>query len=210
MFGSCGRFLVIFIIAGIGFHAGVEAGVTYPRWGRNTCPSGASLVYKGYMGSNDFRQGGGGADYVCLPDTPEWGNYKDGFQTLNRIYGTEYEDADPSTILSKANNGGNSLMNYDAVCAVCLVASRSMQIMIPAKRTCPTGWTMEYQGYLASEHYTVGKSMFICLDEAPEAVPATSAHLDGARLYVVEGSCGTLPCLPYVEGRELTCVVCTK
>ena len=33
---------------------------------------------------------------------------------------------------------------------------------------------------------------------------------NGALLYLVEGVCGTLPCLPYVNGRELTCAVCTK
>jgi len=51
---------------------------------------------------------------------------------------------------------------------------------------------------------------YICVDEDAEYVPGTQANKDGALLYPVEGVCGSLPCNPYVNGRELTCAVCTK
>ena len=161
------------------------------------------------MGGNHYTQGGA-ANYVCLPDSPEYGNTKDGYQYENRMYGTEYETWDSETIFSKANNVNMTLQNYDAVCAVCFVSNRSTEIMIPAKRTCPSGWTLEYRGYLAAEHYSQGRTMFICLDEAPEAVPGSYADNNGALLYAVEGNCGSLACPPYEDGWELACVVCTK
>ena len=147
------------------------------------------------MGGNHYSHGGG-ADYVCLPDIPQWGNVKDGFQNQNRMHGTEYDTRDSETIFSKANKGGKSLHDNDAVCVVCLVPSRSIQIMIPAKRTCPAGWTMEYRGYLTAEQYTQGRTVFICLDEAPESLPGSFSNNDGALLYAVEGYCGSLPCPP--------------
>ena len=51
---------------------------------------------------------------------------------------------------------------------------------------------------------------FVCLDEEPEAVSGSHQDFDGALFYAVEGICGSLQCPPYVNGWELTCVVCTK
>ena len=31
------------------------------------------------------------------------------------------------------------------------------------------GWTLEYRGYLAAQHYNQARTVFICLDEAPES-----------------------------------------
>ena len=52
-------------------------------------------------------------------------------------------------------------------------------------------------------------SDFICVDGDPEYVPGSNANKGGALLHAVEGVCGSLRCLPYVSGRELTCAVCT-
>ena len=62
-----------------------------------------------------------------------------------------------------------------------------------------------------TEYYAHRSSQdFICVDEDPEYVPGSGANKDGALLYPVQGRCGSLPCGPYVGGRELTCAVCTK
>ena len=55
-----------------------------------------------------------------------------------------------------------------------------------------------------------GHSEFICVDGNPTATIETHADKDAALLYFVEGVCGSLPCGPYKNGYELTCVVCTK
>ena len=52
----------------------------------------------------------------------------------------------------------------------------------------------------------------VCLDTAPENL-TSGAHAKnkyGKVFYLAEAICGTLPCTPYVNGRELTCVVCSK
>ena len=83
--------------------------------------------------------------------------------------------------------------------------------MMPARNDCPSGWTEEYHGYLMTEYYNHKKQRdFICVDKDPEYVPGSHANREGALLYPVEGYCGSLPCLPYVQHRELTRTVCAK
>ena len=87
-------------------------------------------------------------------------------------------------------------------------------MMIPAKMNCPSGWAREYHGYLMSGHKNHDSSYeFVCVDRNPEARPGGSGvNQNGALFYPVESRCniGNLPCGPYIDGGELTCVVCTK
>ena len=53
-------------------------------------------------------------------------------------------------------------------------------------------------------------SEFICLDNRPEARAGGSVNREGKLLYIAAGFCGSLPCPPYVNGRQITCVVCSK
>ena len=55
----------------------------------------------------------------------------------------------------------------------------------------------------------IGKKMFVCLDDDPETIQGGAADLNGALFYLTEARCGPLPCPNYVDGRELTCVVCS-
>jgi len=82
--------------------------------------------------------------------------------------------------------------------------------MVPARYTCPLGWTPEYNGYLMAEKYDHKHSQYVCVDKSMIPVPGSGSNCDGTRLYPVEGRCGTLPCPPYKHGKELTCAVCTK
>ncbi|XP_031553670.1 short-chain collagen C4-like [Actinia tenebrosa] len=182
-----------------------SSGVQYVRWGRTTCPYNATLLYKGRVGGEHYGNKGGGANYVCLPETPKYGRYEDGNQEAGYMYGTEYQVSTYNPF-TKSN-----LHDHEAPCAVCYVTTRSTEMMIPATYECPAGWTREYNGYLMSDYHNhAHATQFICVDENAEAVPGTSANLNGALLYPVEGRCGALPCHPYVDGRELTCAVCTK
>ena len=84
-------------------------------------------------------------------------------------------------------------------------------LMMPARNDCPSGWTEEYHGYLMTSYHGYRHSNeFICVNGNPEYVPGSEDNKNGALLYPVEGVCGSVPCLPYVAGRELTCAVCTK
>lgn len=134
----------------------------------------------------------------------KYGRYKDGEHSAGYIYGTEYQVGHYNLLTT------SYLDNHEAPCAVCYVKTRSTKIMIFATYECPKGWAREYHGYLMTTHYShKHPSEFICVNEDAEAVPGTQADLNGALLYPVEGRCGALPCLPYVNGRELPCAVCT-
>ena len=56
-------------------------------------------------------------------------------------------------------------------------------------------------------HY---RSTFECVDVTPETVPGGQDNLEGALFYHVEPRCGSLPCPPYEEEKEMTCAVCTR
>ena len=164
------------------------------------------LCVLGIMGGEHYTHHGGGANYLCLPHNPKYDKYKDGHQYAGYVYGTEYEVSQYNGVPFK-----RKLQDHDAPCVVCFTKSRGSMLMMPARNDCPSGWTEEYHGYLMTERHSHRHSSdFICVDGDPEYVPGSHADKNGALLYAVEGRCGSLPCLPYVDGRELTCAVCTK
>ncbi len=63
-----------------------------------------------------------------------------------------------------------------------------------------------------TEHYSHTSTEFVCVDRNPEVLSGSIADNNGALFFPVEGRCddGNLPCAPYINGAELTCVVCTK
>ena len=81
--------------------------------------------------------------------------------------------------------------------------------MIPAHILCPDTWTLEYSGYLMSEHYTHHRSLAVCMDKDAETVSGEAANTDGVVFYNTEVTCNGL-CPPYVTEKELACAVCTK
>ena len=162
------------------------------------------LQLLGLIGGDRYTHHGGGVNYLCLPHTPKYDKYKDKWQHSGKVYGTEYE-------VSGFNPFKKNIHDHEAPCAVCYVQSRGSTLMMPARNDCPSGWTEEYHGYLMTEAYSNKKQRdFICVDEDAEYVPGSQANKHGASLYLVQGECFGLPCLPYVNTRELTCAVCTK
>ncbi|CAH1798961.1 unnamed protein product [Owenia fusiformis] len=185
---------------------------TYVRWGRTVCPRTAKVLYEGIAGGSHVSNTGGGANYVCLPKKPEYGTVISGVGRVGGyMYGAEYQlrpDHSNPFVLPNPQNV-NSLYNQDVPCTVCQIP-RGV-VMIPAKRTCPEGWTFEYRGYLVSEHHAHPNNVvFECMDEAPETSQGGHEDKEGALFYSVQGVCGSLPCPDYVNGAELTCVVCSK
>ncbi|XP_078618881.1 uncharacterized protein LOC144886236 [Branchiostoma floridae x Branchiostoma japonicum] len=183
-------------------------GAVYTRWGRKTCASGATTVYSGVAGGEGYGHRGGGTNYQCLPTNPQWarGRYQDGVHGARAyMYGAEYE------LGTNVPFGSVSVHNDNVPCAVCYVPTRGSKLMIPVRNTCYSGWTREYHGYLMTELYNHPSAKeFVCMDEQSETMQGGQADQNGALFYPVEARCGSLPCPNYVEGRELTCVVCTK
>ena len=55
-----------------------------------------------------------------------------------------------------------------------------------------------------------GRTTYVCVDGDPEVRAGGVANDNGALFYNTEAACGSLPCPPFVQGREITCVVCSK
>ena len=180
-------------------------GTVYVRWGHEQCPSTAQLVYSGRAGGPQHNQAGGGSNPQCLPLDPNFLTPISGVQHRALMYGAEYQtDTD-------SNSHVHGRHDHDVPCAVCHVSNRTAVYMVPAKYTCPTGWTREYYGYLMAEHISFHRTQYTCLDV--ELKPANGSDVtnhDGLLFYFVEGRCGSLPCPPYDETKELSCAVCTK
>ena len=177
-------------------------GVVYVRWGHNSCPStGAQLVYSGRAGGAHWRNKGGGGNSQCLPLDPNYLSYSSGSQETSYMYGAEYI----STNFIKTNSAGT-----DVPCAVCYVSTRNTLYIMPAKYTCPSGWTTEYYGYLMAERFNHHRSLFSCVDKELKQVTGSKRVDYGMVFHTVEGRCGSLPCPPYEQTKELTCAVCTK
>ena len=164
------------------------------------------VLYIGVMGKSHYSHGGGG-NYLCLPLDPEFpSNRQAGLQSHSLIYGVEYQgSAEPHL-----HTQFTGVHDQDAPCAMCEVQGRSQVAMFPAKQTCPDGWTLEYGGLLASERTNHKNADYICVSSGMETTAGGQPDQNGGLVYVVEAVCGSLPCPPYQQGFELSCVVCTK
>ena len=74
---------------------------------------------------------------------------------------------------------------------------------------CPQGYVEEYSGYVFASSYQGSnyKTSHICVDRNPSYFRSGSGH---GIVYPVETECGSLPCPPYVQDRELVCVQCSR
>ena len=183
---------------------GYNRGVAYVRWGRTACPSGAQVVYKGIAAGSHYSHSGGGSNYQCVTLEPENFAYGPGTVSASFIYGSEYE------MWGNIPKGNLRLHEHDVPCVVCYVATRTAKIMIPGTYKCPSQWTREYYGYLMAERYNHHRSTFECVDGTPEVAPGGHVNHNGALFYHVEPRCGSLPCPPYEQQKEMTCAVCTR
>ena len=182
--------------------------MVYTRWGRTTCSntSGTQLLYAGRAAGGFWNEKGGGANYLCLPQQPQYSTYTAGSQGGRAfLYGAEYQTGG-----SNDNSPLHSVYEHNAPCAVCYTSTRETVVMIPARLTCPSSWTREYYGYLMAEYRGHHRTMFECVDQSPQSVPSSAADTNGVLFYPVEVKCNGLPCPPYDTQKEVTCVVCTK
>ena len=182
-------------------------GQTYVRWGRTTCPG--ELVYSGRAGGSWWNKNGGATNYLCMPNNPDYLQYQASVEGFNYVYGVEYNPASGQPL-----NMNPNVDAHNVPCAVCMAVSRCSLLMIPGKTSCPVSWTTEYVGYLMSGHQSnTLPTTYECVDKDPESVPGLNAAGwgSGSGLFShVEASCNGMACPPYVAGRELTCVVCTR
>ena len=159
-------------------------------------------MYTGYAAGTWYGHHGGGSNYLCLPEDPEYLQSGCPPNTLySLLYGAEYQNP----------LAGVGRHDYNVPCSVCYVSNRATQLMIPAKTTCPKSWTEEYEGYLMAERFNHARSTaYVCVDKNAEGITNSGANTDGALFYhvVAEINRGLPP--KYVRTKTITCVVCTK
>ncbi|PVD29538.1 hypothetical protein C0Q70_08789 [Pomacea canaliculata] len=126
----------------------------FVHWGSSTCPGSSALVYTGVVGGSHYDSPGAAVDFLCLPIADVV--LVDSSTTYSaHLFGGEYETYDTH-------------MNTDPLCAVCR-SPRPASIMVPAINQCPSGWTLEYGGYLMTgypDHKAA--SQFVCVDSKME------------------------------------------
>ena len=155
--------------------------------------TGTGLVYAGRAAGTHYTQKGGTNNYLCLPDEPQYLEYGTWVQGHSPLYGTEYQIGGSQPL--------HSVDDHNVPCAVCHSSTRASVIMIPARLSCPSTWTLEYSGYLMSAHYTHHISSTECVDKNPEAVPGCASDSNGALFYHMEATCNCILCPPYVTEK---------
>ena len=159
-------------------------------------------MYAGRAGGTWYQHKGGAANYLCMPDDPDYLSYSPGVQGYNYVFGAEYETHGRSPL--------RAVREHNVPCAVCYASTRVAITMIPAKTRCPSNWTLEYSGYLMSDNRIYTTTMYECVDKNPDSVPGSASDAEGALFYHVEANCNGMLCPPYDPQKELTCAVCTK
>ena len=96
------------------------------------------LIPTGHAAGGNFDAQGGGVNYQCMPDTPEYNSNRT-VVLGGHVNPAEYQNGQ-SGILDDA------VKNQKAPCAVCDTKTRPKLMTIPAMRNCLDGWTREYEG----------------------------------------------------------------
>ena len=181
-----------------------NGGVAYTRWGKSSCQSvsGTTLVYAGRAGGTWYQHTGGAANYLWMPDDPDYLSYQPEVQGYSYVYGAEYQTL-----------GGplGAVHDHNVPCAVCYASTRVAVTMIPAKTRCPSTWTLEYSGYLMSEARYWNdhqRTMYECVDKNPDSVPGSASNANGALFYHVEANCNGMLCPPY-DPQKLRTYLCS-
>ncbi|KAL4236736.1 hypothetical protein ACF0H5_005120 [Mactra antiquata] len=163
-----------------------------------------SKKIEGFTAGKKYGENGGGSDTICLPEDPSWSNFTTGTNGgRGYVYGTEIDIGEPSGVFETKVN------DEDIPCAACHIKTSSV-IMIPGRSHCYTGWHLEYSGYLMTAFYNEkSPHNHVCVDHHPEALHRGQANDNQHILFVAVSKCGSLPCPPYDENKELACVVCS-
>ena len=101
------------------------------------------------MTGPDYRSAGGGSNYQCLPDDPEYDGKAPSGVPCGKLRPAIYDTSDVPKMF------GASFSRHRFPCAVCESQMRATKLMIPAKMRCPNSdWVIEYKGFLmsAAEH----------------------------------------------------------
>jgi len=139
------------------------------RTGKRSCHCVCVFcILIGFGGTSYYTNVGGGSDILCLHSQPRLDKSIASIAAAVRakIYGIEYGFI--NIPFSYENNCGLTFIGSDMPCAVCHIQTRTQQILIPARDSCPADWTLEYWGYLVTSYSThILQSCFITYNALP-------------------------------------------
>ena len=96
------------------------------------------FVLKGYAAGPYHDQAGGGSNFLCLPEVPQWKNYMSSHEPSGTIVGVEYEfhpmGPNKNDIFNEVNGAHSDRLG---VCAFCYVQGRSTVAMIQHEHSVP-------------------------------------------------------------------------
>ena len=69
--------------------------------------------------------------------------------------------------------------------------------MSPAKTSCPKKWTMEYNGFLMSDHINHKRTTFESVDKGLEGIYGSVSDQNGGLFYNGEVNCNGMDCPPF-------------
>ena len=181
------------------------SGVTFVRWGRTMCPQGTSTVYTGVAAGTQYNTKGGTSDTLCLAGNPQYRSGDGSSSTAAQLSGVRNEVGGNTAPL-------NNRYHTYLPCVLCHTTTKSTSFMLPGRYTCPSGWNMEYSGYIMTEYTASGRGGrrdTICVDQGAEAA-STKSSGNPAMLYLMQVTCIGLDCPPFNSQKPLTCAVCSK
>ncbi|GIY91671.1 uncharacterized protein CEXT_742611 [Caerostris extrusa] len=184
---------------------------TYTRWGSKECPSSPMMfkLHTGYMASTTSRGIGGGSDYLCLPDNPEFSENQPDFGNKEStvVTGVKYGLMDDHPF---QEHNARIFPGKGIPCALCHMTNRTLVHVFPAENECPDEWIYEYSGYLMAGTNIPGTH--ICLNDPPVSYEELAEETQSHTLTIVHVSDkdGGLPKPPYEKKAAIKCVVCSK
>ena len=99
------------------------------------------LSSTGFASNGAWNEDGGGTNYQCMPFSPEYSSSSSVGSRAAYLSGIEYESESYGMF-------PNSAHEQNTPCAQCFTENRAAVMKIPARRSCPSGWTEEYEGEL--------------------------------------------------------------
>ena len=167
------------------------------------------VFLEGHIGGSHHNHRGGGSNFLCMPETPQYTKNTDSSVNSNRayVYPVEYQIY---TGIFETEFPHHGLTYFKTNCSVCNAKGRGSVLMIPGWTDCPRGWRKEYRGYLMAPMKDYHRAEYICVDAKPElsARPEGTSSRVGF-LNFVDTNCEALNCGQYKKDLELSCVICS-
>ena len=180
-----------------------ERGLCPQRCDRTDCPIPCYARRK-----RDSNTDNNAIDGVDMPGVvyTYWGKSSCHSENTKAIYsGTAISSLSGNNLCLPLSQHTPTLYHSEVPCSVCLALQHSTVLTIPAKVTCPTGWSTEYVGRLMTGS---SNGQFYCIDGMYNSTMKPSGD-ERAKAVFTQVNVDCNGSLPEDCNSSLKCVVCT-